>query len=148
MKFHIGKLVEDQIRLKGMTKIALARRVKASPQVINGLVKRPSMDTDMLQKISVALQYDFFTHFTDNRRKSIAVADQQAVALLQEISELRRQIDVLSRHNGYLRELLELHNSLGNGKKVQLQPKLTKNFPPIHNNKQVNQTKKKTRRKV
>ena len=148
MKFHIGKLVEDQIRLKGMTKIALARRVKASPQVINGLVKRASIDTDMLQKISVALQYDFFSHFTDSRRKPLAVTDQQAVGLLREIGELRQQIDVLARHNGYLRELLELHSSLGDGKKIQLPPRTTKNFPPIPNNKQVNQTKKKTRRKV
>jgi hypothetical protein len=120
MALHIGKLIDNQIKQRGITKIALARKVKTSPQHLHYMVKRPSIDTDILSRLSVALNYNFFSHFTGSSVKHGVTADPRIRMMQEEILQARQQIEVLTRHNAYLRELLELHNSLNPGKKVAL----------------------------
>lgn len=120
MALHIGKLIDSQIKQQGMTKIALAKRVKTSPQHLHGMIKRPSIDTDMLSRISHALNYNFFSHLSSEGGKVKLNADPRIRRMREEIAAAKEQIEVLTRHNAYLRELLELHNSLSPGRKNNL----------------------------
>jgi hypothetical protein len=143
MAFHIGKIIDRQIKENGMAKSELARRVKTTPQQIQVLLKRSSIDTEMLQRISRALSYNFFTHYNTGV-KSTALSESPAIVLKDEISTIKQEIDVLARHNGYLRELLSLHN-IAKGAKL---PVTNRKFSPINSKQQQltnrNRTKKKT----
>lgn len=63
MEIHIGKLIEDRLKLVGQTKSEFARRIHKARQNVNDILTRRSIDTDLLFSISLALKYDFFQHY-------------------------------------------------------------------------------------
>lgn len=109
MAFHIGKIIDKRLRECGMAKSELARRAKVSPQLIQSILKRQSIDTDVLRRVSVALDYDFFIHFMGPSRGNTPITIQSG-AMVEELQKIREEMEVLNRHNGYLRELMDLHN--------------------------------------
>jgi hypothetical protein len=66
MEVHVGKLIEWRLDEMGMTKAEFGRRINTSRQNVNSLLRKPSLDTAYLQKISEALHYDFFKHFLEH----------------------------------------------------------------------------------
>jgi transcriptional regulator with XRE-family HTH domain len=60
---HIGKLIGLRIEQTGMSKAEFARRINRSPQNIQDLLNRNSVDTGLLISISQALGYNFFKAF-------------------------------------------------------------------------------------
>jgi len=60
---HIGKLIELRIEQIGMTKAEFARRINRSPQNVQDLLTRTSVDTSLLLAIGKALGYNFFRAF-------------------------------------------------------------------------------------
>jgi len=62
MKQHfidIGKVVREVLTDHRISKAELARKLGIKPQSVDYLLKRKSIDTDMLYNLSVALDYDF-----------------------------------------------------------------------------------------
>lgn len=57
---HIGEQVRKIARERGFTTARLAREVNTSRQNMQSIYKRTGIDTEMLLKISKALNYDFF----------------------------------------------------------------------------------------
>ena len=55
----IGDVIKKVMSDRKMTKAELARRLGIRPQSVEYLLKRRSIDTDMLYQVSVALDYDF-----------------------------------------------------------------------------------------
>lgn len=107
MAFHIGKIIEKRLKECGMAKSELARRAKVSPQLIQSILKRPSIDTDVLRRVSVVLDYDFFIHYMGPSKGNVPMTAQSG-AMVEELQKIKEEINVLARHNGYLRELMEL----------------------------------------
>jgi len=68
---HIGKLIRDKIEEKGYSKGWLASEIGCCRTNIYKILNKPSMDTAMLQKISLALNRNFFEELSDCCRKSI-----------------------------------------------------------------------------
>jgi transcriptional regulator with XRE-family HTH domain len=64
MEVHVGKLIEWRLDETGMTKAEFGRRINTSRQNVNSLLRKASLDTAYLQKISEALHYDFFKHLS------------------------------------------------------------------------------------
>ena len=63
MDIHIGRLIEQRIKEVGMTKAEFGRRINTSRQNVNTLLKKNSLDTEMLWRISEVLNFDFFQCF-------------------------------------------------------------------------------------
>jgi plasmid maintenance system antidote protein VapI len=63
---HIGKLIGLRIEQTGMSKAEFARRINRSPQNIQDLLTRSSVDTALLIVISQALGYNFFKAFINH----------------------------------------------------------------------------------
>jgi len=59
----LGRLIEERVDEKGMSKAEFARRINRSPQNVNDLFKRKSIDVEFLVEIGQVLEYDFFKHF-------------------------------------------------------------------------------------
>lgn len=62
MKQHfidIGKVIGEVLADHRISKAELARKLGIKPQSVDYLLKRKSIDTDMLYNLSVALDYDF-----------------------------------------------------------------------------------------
>jgi len=64
---HIGENILSVMRQKGITKAELARMLEIKPQSVDYLLKRKSIDTDMLYNISVTLDCDFSKLFRINQ---------------------------------------------------------------------------------
>lgn len=68
---HIGRLIRAKLEEKGQTVTWLARQVPCSRTNIYKIFDRPSIDTDMLARLSDILGFDFFAALSDglNRGK-------------------------------------------------------------------------------
>lgn len=112
MDFHIGsfiKKVADQQK-KGPTE--LGREINTSKQNVYGIFKRKSIDTQLLVKLSRALNYDFFMEYVrrlemspSERLNGVAHSDGQVGALQREVESLRRE-------NILIRELLDVYKKM------------------------------------
>jgi transcriptional regulator with XRE-family HTH domain len=63
MAVHIGQLIEDRLTAAGISKAELGKRINRARQNVSHILTRPTIDTDLLLKISRALEYDFFQYY-------------------------------------------------------------------------------------
>lgn len=63
MEIHIGKLIKEQLEISPLTKSEFAKKIDKFPQNINDVFSKKSIDTDLLIKISDALNHDFFKYY-------------------------------------------------------------------------------------
>lgn len=111
MAVHIGKLIGKKIKEAGMSKSELGRRISITPQNTHYILKRNSLDTELLRKISLALDYDFFQHYlglNPDGKLNESLLSVSAAELKQELTEVKKEIETLETHNGYLREIVKL----------------------------------------
>lgn len=140
MGFHIGKIIEKRLKECGMAKSELARRSKVSPQLIQSILKRASVDTDVLRRISIALDYDFFVHYMGaSRGNSSSQIMVPSGAMVEELQQIRNDVEVLTRHNAYLRELVELINP---NAKIRVPARPVKSVQIVKNNQNSKSSKK------
>jgi transcriptional regulator with XRE-family HTH domain len=59
----VGEIIRDQREQKRLSKSAFARKLGCSPQNIDSLESRKSIDFEMAQKISLILEFDIFESF-------------------------------------------------------------------------------------
>jgi transcriptional regulator with XRE-family HTH domain len=57
----LGQMIDDRLKAIGMTKAEFGRRISTSRQNVSLILRKESMDTKLLQKISVVLDHDFFS---------------------------------------------------------------------------------------
>jgi transcriptional regulator with XRE-family HTH domain len=65
MEIHVGKLVLDKLKERGMKKSEFARRINKSRQNVQDIFKRESLDTHLLFDISKVLEFNFFEILSD-----------------------------------------------------------------------------------
>lgn len=56
---HVGKLIRKKIENEGISQAELGRRIHLSRQNVFDILKRETLDTGTLRRISIALNYDF-----------------------------------------------------------------------------------------
>lgn len=64
-KIHIGKLIEAAIRDQGRAPAWLAAKLCCDRSNIYNIMRRESVDTQLLQKLSLLLDIDFFKYYSD-----------------------------------------------------------------------------------
>ena len=62
---HIGKLIKKKVTEKGMTVVSFASRLSCTRVNAYKIFSKKSIDTDMLTRISIILEYDFFRLYSD-----------------------------------------------------------------------------------
>ena len=61
---HIGNLIKEQVKKQERTVVWLAEQLACSRTNIYKIYERPSIDTGLLLRISVLLDYDFFSLYS------------------------------------------------------------------------------------
>lgn len=62
----IGKIIEEELRRQERTVTWLSRKIHCDRRNIYDIFSRSSIDTDLLYKLSLALNKDFFAYFSVN----------------------------------------------------------------------------------
>ena len=104
---HIGEKVKARAKELRIGPTELGRMIKTSKQNVYGIFERKSMDTELLQKLSKVLEFDFFVYYYSpgngsavnspagyygKRKKPLADEETNAV---RELKELREKYELL-----------------------------------------------------
>lgn len=63
--FQIGQIIKQELRRQGRTNTWLAEQIHVNPRTINKIFLKNVIDTQQLLIISKALNYDFFSLYSD-----------------------------------------------------------------------------------
>ena len=64
-EIHIGKLISDEITRQGHTNEWFSNRIGVSEQVLQRLLSKPSIDSELLLHISSVLKTNFFRYYSE-----------------------------------------------------------------------------------
>ena len=64
MSVHIGKEIEKKTRERGVTVVRLSRELGCHRTNIYRIFDSPTIDSGVLSRLSVILQYDFFSLYS------------------------------------------------------------------------------------
>lgn len=120
---HIGEKIREKTRELRIGPTELSRKINTSIQNVYGIFKRQSIDTELLERISGALNFDFFTfysapqepilnsngnnHFNEKKgRKSPSEIIKELQGLLKELEKVLS--DYNSKEIVYLKKINEL----------------------------------------
>lgn len=76
-EYTIGDLIKAQLKEQERSEAWLARKVHCDPGNFNRILKRPSMDLDLLRRISIALKYNFFAEYAKYVEQQISLEDNK-----------------------------------------------------------------------
>lgn len=88
MSIHIGEIIANRLLQTGMSKSEFARRIIKARQNVNDILKRQSVDTELLTAISKALKFDFFQYYVQDLNADYSISEPSTeLLLLQEQSQ-------------------------------------------------------------
>lgn len=70
-EIHIGALVKEKLKEHDLTASWLARQVHCDCSNFSKSLRKPSMDTALLMRISYALNFDFFVYLSEHFQEGI-----------------------------------------------------------------------------
>ena len=70
-KFNICDLIKQQLKEQERSEAWLARKVHCDCRNFNRILKRQSIDIDLLKQISNVLEYNFFNDYAEYVQKQI-----------------------------------------------------------------------------
>lgn len=108
MKVHIGKLIQQKVKTKGITVVDFARKINYSRRNAYAIFKNESINTSLLSKIGKVLEYDFFNDYIKITPGSDRVSDQELEAYTKQSDKLKAKIESLEKEITYLREINSL----------------------------------------
>ena len=65
MQINIGQIIREELRQQGHTNEWLAERIHVHPRTVQKIFLKPTIDTQQLLAISLALGVDFFRLYSD-----------------------------------------------------------------------------------
>lgn len=106
---HIGEKIKARAKELRIGPTELARAIKTSKQNVYGIYLRESIDTGLLQKLSKALEFDFFAYYATTgstaannpagiygkRKKGLPVVDDEAALVRKELNEYKEKYELL-----------------------------------------------------
>ena len=64
---HIGELITQKLEEEKLSVRWLAYKVDRDPSNLHKILKKKSMDSDLIQRISEVLHYDFFQYYSSGK---------------------------------------------------------------------------------
>lgn len=104
MDVHIGSLIKARAKAIRLGPTELGSRIESSKQNVYGIFKRKSIDTELLTKISIALDHDFFVYLSS----AINGGTEQPATITKQSGKFQQTAArtlALERENEYLRRL-------------------------------------------
>lgn len=68
---HVGKLIEERLKVMGISQAEFAKKMNQSQQNVSRILKKKSMDTEKLIELSILLEHNFFEDFCPNIKKEV-----------------------------------------------------------------------------
>ncbi|MFL5765615.1 MAG: hypothetical protein ACJ77K_16840 [Bacteroidia bacterium] len=65
-KIHIGNKIKAVLENSGMSAVDFAKRINRTRDVAYKIFARESVDSNMLQRISLVLEHDFFSYYSES----------------------------------------------------------------------------------
>jgi len=105
MKVHIGKVIQQKVKAKGMTVVEFAKKINYSRRNAYAIFDNESINTSLLSKIGKVLEYDFFNDYIKIPTGSDKVSDQEIESYVKQSDKQKAKIEALEKEIAYLREI-------------------------------------------
>ena len=110
MVVNIGKKIAERAKELRIGPTELAKLIDTSKQNIHGIFKRVSINTELLYKLSIALEYDFFSYYSQGEKKKFENKEKEKEITRQtsELKELKKELKGVSEKYELQKRLNEL----------------------------------------
>ena len=91
MSIHIGQIIKERVTEKRLSQEALGKMINTTKQNVGNIYKRRSIDTQLLLKLCVVLEYNFFeVYYSEEPLK--AMRQKEVESFNNEIKALQNTI--------------------------------------------------------
>lgn len=104
---YINNYIKERMKELHVRPSDLSRLLNMTKGGITSLLRRKTMQCDLLMKVCVALEHDFFRLYCD------CPAISEEGALEQENAQLKRELEECRKEMGYLKKLVEVYERKG-----------------------------------
>lgn len=77
--YHIGNAIKEVLKEQERSEAWLARKVHCDPGNFNRILKRASMDMDLLRRICINLNYNFFIEYGNFVKQQIDLFHSKSI---------------------------------------------------------------------
>jgi transcriptional regulator len=135
MHIHVGKLVLEKLRERGMKKAEFGRRINKSRQNVHSILRRPALDTDLLSQISKVLEYNFFQVLAEKldieqsypvlmeEKSPYKKEKPEKIRNKEQLQSLARQLKQAEKEISYLKKINSLLDKKNQNLKLKKQGK-------------------------
>lgn len=102
---HIGRLVNNKILEKRLTYTEVSRRMNITLPSLTGYFENPSLQSRIIHKLCLALEYNFFDDFTNTLPENLQKTNDDSQSK-QEIEALKKVIEDQQKEISIYKELL------------------------------------------
>jgi hypothetical protein len=107
MDIHIGKLIKEKLKDNQIPVVKFASIINTTRENVYGIFKRKSIDTELLIKISKALQFNFFEPFYSELNIELDI-DNNITINSKEAKPTVNEVEYLKKENELLRDIVNL----------------------------------------
>jgi hypothetical protein len=108
MEVHIGSMIRLRAKELRIGPTELGAKINTSKQNVYGIYKRKSIDTRLLEKISLALDFDFFLHFSRAIQISSGPSQGSDAEVALKVDLGKAELESLRKENDYLKKINSL----------------------------------------
>jgi hypothetical protein len=106
MEIHIGKTIKTKLAESNMTVVNFAKAINTTRENVYGIFKRKSIDTGLLVRISVILEYNFFHEYYLSLSY---ISDNNSPANTNQILPIgETEFIFIKRENDLLKDIIRL----------------------------------------
>ena len=126
MSIHIGQIIKERVTEKRLSQEALGKMINTTKQNVGNIYKRRSIDTQLLLKLCVVLEYNFFEVYYNEeplktmRQKEVEAFNNEIRALqitIRQKDERIRDLEEIMNSNKKVISLLEEEKELYKNRK-------------------------------
>lgn len=110
--FHVGEAIKDRLKSMNLTQDDFAGLLGITQPSVNAMLKKSSINTDVLKRICIHLDYNFFEDFCPDLKKNKGeqTIHRDAESNGETIKELILQMSYLRSENEKKDKEIELKN--------------------------------------
>jgi plasmid maintenance system antidote protein VapI len=91
MPIEIGEIIRKEIKSHSLNYVEFGKLINRHEKTVQSILKRKTIDTELLLNISKALDHDFFKYFYDEPPLKI-FKENEMKTIYHEISGLKKEI--------------------------------------------------------
>lgn len=107
MEIHIGKVIKEKVNESQLSVIKFAFIINTTRENVYGIFKRKSIDTELLIKISKALNYNFFETIFEAMNSELNSNNKISNNANQNVNS-GNEFEYIKRENVLLKDVIRL----------------------------------------